>query len=176
MGHSPQNGRWHRRESRENISPIRCYSWQTRVPPGQHIQLGTIPHHQEAAMVSSPRGTPIQPQVAGSCHPGQNGSPLSQGTDTQSWTRQGVSLSPTSLLWDLRPPLWVSPAAHSTNPAASSKTAMPLYLLLEVIKGNSVSPPRAAFPKAGGYMGMAGGRERRQTSVWSPESQLSLRS
>lgn len=27
---------------------------------------------------------------------------------------------------------------------------MPLYLLLEVIKGNSVSPPQAAFPKAGG--------------------------
>lgn len=26
---------------------------------------------------------------------------------------------------------------------------MPLYLLLEVIKGNSVSPPRAAFPKQG---------------------------
>lgn len=98
MGHSPQNGRWHWRDARENISPIRCYSWQTHVPPGQHIQPGTIPHHQEVATVSSPQGTPIQPRVAGSCHPGQNGSPLSQGTDTQSWTRQGVSLSPTSLL------------------------------------------------------------------------------
>lgn len=46
MGHSPQNGRWHWRDSSENIHPIRCYSWQVHVPPGQHIQLGTTLHHR----------------------------------------------------------------------------------------------------------------------------------
>lgn len=46
MGHSPQNGRWHWRDSSENIHPIRCYSWQVHVSPGQHIQLGTTLHHR----------------------------------------------------------------------------------------------------------------------------------
>lgn len=43
----PQNGRWHWRDSSENISQMRCYSWQAQVPPGQHIQLGTILHHRK---------------------------------------------------------------------------------------------------------------------------------
>lgn len=33
--------------SSENISLIRCYSWQVQVGSGQHIQVGTIPHHRK---------------------------------------------------------------------------------------------------------------------------------
>lgn len=89
MGHSPQNGRWHWRDSSENISLIRCYSWQACVAPGQHIQLGTIPYHRSghcqlpARDTNSARGgwfLPSRPKWVPS---------LGQGTDTQSWTRQG---------------------------------------------------------------------------------------
>lgn len=135
--------------SSENISLIRCYSWQAHLPPGQHIQLGTVPNHSKWPQSAVCKGhqfshgwllLAIQAKMGPLSQPGHWHSELDSA---------GVSLSPTSLLWDLRPPLWVSPAALSTNPAASSKTAMPLYLLLEVIKGNSVSPPQQRFPKQG---------------------------
>lgn len=102
------------------------------------------------ATVSCLQGPPIQPWVAASCHPGQNGSPLSARVLTlRAGLGRGVSLTYLSPLRSQTSTLGVA----SCTQHKSCSLLQNCNAIVPAARGDqgqlSISPS-AAFPKAGG--------------------------
>lgn len=141
--------------------------------PGQHIQLGTVLNHRSGHCQLSARDTN---SAMGSCSLPSRPKwvpSLSQGTDTQSWTRQGVSLT---YLSPLRPQTSTLGVASCTQHKSCSllQNCNAIVPAARGDQGQLSISPSSSVSQSRGYMGMAGGREGGQTSGCSPESQLSL--